>query len=85
MSSCSLERCNTAIDLIEKAIFVRDYLILLFANGVVHGKEYKYKPIIRNDLSLHLTNFVLFRLNRLISELTDVYCKTTPGEVRHLC
>lgn len=69
---------NAATDLVTKAIFVRGYLTLLFATNVTERVRVlrdglgEYKTIVGSNLSVHLTNFILFRLNGLIFEIMDV-------------
>ena len=68
---------ETVTSLVRKAIFVRGYLALLFATNVTERLKvlqdgvYKYECIPGSDLSLHLTNFILFRLNRLVAEVMN--------------
>jgi hypothetical protein len=68
---------DAATDLITKAIFIRGYLALLFAASVtervklVRDGVCMYETIYGSDLGVHLTNFILFRLNKLIPEVMN--------------
>jgi hypothetical protein len=68
---------DSVTSLIRKAILVRGYLTWLFATSVTERLKvsrdgfYQYEPISGSDLGLHLTNFILFRLNTLVPEVMN--------------